>query len=440
MRGDLGALLGADPLRALLGQPAHEPQPPRREDERRARPRRRHGEHDVAVAATSAPLSQRKTSAAADDERTRRARRSRPRGARGAAAAAARRRRPAGACARAGGSTTAARCDWRQISAPPPPASTSGQTTASPNHMPHARNSSSAASVSSTIPPATCQLSRRPSDAREPAVARAPRPPGISDPADEVERDPDAAGDGRDHEADPQDQRVDPEPRRRGPRRRRRAASRRGDGGAARAASRARPSTRMFSPGSAPRGPVSPQASRMPPTAAEHGREHVVEAHVDHVGLVEQQDQAERDHDHARDQRGGVEAGARRSWRPRAGDGRVVAGRVVDAWPLAGPVAIGEASRRRGRRRGRCRRRAAACGVPGATRAPVDDVEVDAALLVVAAVDRAHAGPWRRWSRRGRRARAPGSRPTPSSSGSVVRPGGNSTSRRSTRIAPAPIS
>src|SRR5215218_161765 len=44
---------------------------------------------------------------------------------------------------------------------------------------------------------------------------------------------------------------------------------------------------------------------------AEHGRQHVGDAQLDHVGLVEQQESAERDQDDARDERGRIEAGAR---------------------------------------------------------------------------------------------------------------------------------
>ena len=53
-----------------------------------------------------------------------------------------------------------------------------------------------------------------------------------------------------------------------------------------------------------------PAGEQDAPDRAEHRREHVVQADVEHVGLVEQQDQAEEDHDHPADERGGVEAGA----------------------------------------------------------------------------------------------------------------------------------
>jgi hypothetical protein len=87
-----------------------------------------------------------------------------PRSARPAASGGSRTPPPG---ARGGASAT----DWRHTRAPPAAASTTGQVTASENHSPHSRISSSPASASSAMPEATCQLERAGSVRRSPLSA-----------------------------------------------------------------------------------------------------------------------------------------------------------------------------------------------------------------------------------------------------------------------------
>ena len=178
-------------------QAAHEPQPPRREDQRQ-----RDHDHDdreqhvarrlqrvvepqedepAADHQRGADDARPSASAAAQAQRPRRARRPRRR-----------RRRLRG---------SAAAVDWRQISAPPAAASITGHTIASLNQRPQCRSSSSAASASSTdAGDDQPRVSRRPAirsiGARRAVLARASAPsragtaPGPHPPANVVATNP----------------------------------------------------------------------------------------------------------------------------------------------------------------------------------------------------------------------------------------------------------
>ena len=260
------------------------------------------------------------------------------------AAAAARRRRPAWPAPRAGGSTTDARCDWRQISAPPPAGEHErpDDRVAEPD-APRAEQQQHGErpAARSRRPPASSRAGR--SDARtEPPAVGARASAGSSDPADRRRARC----------------RRRPRPSRSRSRRAGRAGRRRGAGRGRRRRRRAtapersrRSGARLRRSGTDTAADVLTRRARAGPSARRRAgcrrprparrRQHVVAAQVEHVGLVEQQDACR-----ARSRSGratsdaGVEAGARRSWRPRAGGAGLVAGsharrRATSSRPVA---------------------------------------------------------------------------------------------------------
>ena len=197
MRGDLGALLRADPLRALARQRADEPHDPGREDHAEHDDRDEHREQHVARRAERAGRLE-EDEAGGDHERDADAgARDGERGApallvpelverRGDAACGGPPRPSAGAGdgggaavatgGRGGGGLTGAGSgsrepsDWRQISAPPLATRTSGQASASENQIPRPRKVSSTLRSSRPVPSAT-STAARPRGARRGAVA-----------------------------------------------------------------------------------------------------------------------------------------------------------------------------------------------------------------------------------------------------------------------------
>ena len=211
MRGELGALLRADPLRALVGQPARESQPPRREDQRERDDDDEHGERRRRGRAERAVEPE-------EDERARRRRAPRPSatmpsdGPREPQLRRGRpRRRRACARSRAGGSTTAAPCDWRQISAPPPrrarAARRSRRRPRHPTRGTAAAGEREQPTSARDLPALALSVRRRRGDRRRPPAPRASAPSSSRGRSRPRRR-------GGEDEPDAQQQRVDAERRR----------------------------------------------------------------------------------------------------------------------------------------------------------------------------------------------------------------------------------